>query len=412
MRTLSLLCIAAFACNAGAAAKSHDKHGGAQQSLLPECQQPAALPSPHCGRVPTLAFAADGILYVVFSQHGHIYLTSSSDNGDSFRVPSVVNRVPEAIYDDGENRPKIVFGNNREIYISWTHKTSGRYSGDVRFARSLDDGNTFDVPITVNSDRAVISHRFEAMALDEKGRVFLIWIDKRDGAAAKKNNREYAGATLYYAVSDNSGQSFQPNRKLVDHSCECCRIALDNDSNGRPVALWRHVYPVNIRDHAISYLSTDGPDIEGMPVRASDDDWQIDGCPHHGPDLSIDANNRAHMAWFTQGEKNKGLMYGRFDFDTQQTELTHSVDNTPSASRPQVEAIGKNVYLMWKRFNGELVELLVSRSANEGETWSAPETIATTAEGSDHPDWLRNKGQLFASWHTQSEGLRLIPVAK
>lgn len=412
MKQLCILCAVVLLSNTAQAKMPHGGHKGSNKNQLAECLKPAALPSPNCGRVPTSVFGADGELYVVFSQNGHIYLTTSSDRGKHFRSPTIVNRIPELIYDDGENRPKIVLGESEEIYISWTHKTPGRYSGDVRFARSLDGGKTFDAPITVNSDRAIISHRFESMSLDKKGRIYLVWIDKRDAAKAKKNQQEYAGVSLYFAVSDNFGESFQANRKLVDHSCECCRIAIDQDKSGKVVALWRHVYPGNVRDHAIAYLNPETPPIQGMPTRASDDGWKIDGCPHHGPDLSIDKKDRAHLAWFTQGEKNKGLMYGRFDFTEKKTRLVRSIDDSPTASRPQVQVIGNHVYLMWKRFNGEQTDLLVSRSSDEGKTWADPEIIATTKNGSDHPDWVRDHQYLFASWHTASEGLRLIPVAK
>ena len=395
--------------NTSEAAKSHKGHT-AQPSLLPECMSSSALPSPHCGRVPTSTFSASGKLYVVFSQHGHIYLTTSTDQGKSFSPSTAVNRSPELIYDDGENRPKIALGKSGEIFISWIHKTAGRYSGDVRFARSIDGGKTFDEPITINTDQALISHRFETMTIDQQGRIFLIWIDKRDSDQAKKKGQEYAGASLYYALSNDAGASFQPNRKLVDHSCECCRIATDTDSSGDIVALWRHVYPVNMRDHAIAKVNPDNPLIQGEPMRASDDGWQIDGCPHHGPDLSMDSKGRAHLAWFTQGEKNKGLMYGRYDFANAQTHLVKSIDDSPSASRPQVIVLGKKVYLMWKRFNGQHMDLLISRSTDEGMNWSDPETVATTENGSDHPDWVKDSHHLFAAWHTQSEGLKLIPV--
>ncbi|MBV1915091.1 MAG: glycoside hydrolase [Pseudomonadales bacterium] len=413
LNTCAALLLVSIALVTTAQAKmAHGNHKGSNKSLLAECLKPAALPSPNCGRVPTAVFGPKGKLYVVFSQHGHIYLTTSDDKGKTFQSSIVVNRKPERIYDDGENRPKIVLGKSGEIYVSWTHKTPGRYSGDVRFSRSLDGGITFNTPITVNSDRAIISHRFESMSLDEKGRVYLIWIDKRDKIKAKENQQKYAGVSLYYAVSDNSGESFRPNQKLVDHSCECCRIAVDQDSAGRVVALWRHVYPDNIRDHAIAYVSPENSPIQGMPIRATDDAWQIDGCPHHGPDLSIDSENRAHLAWFTQGEKNKGLMYGRFDFKNEKTSLVHSIDNSPSASRPQVQVMGDRIYLMWKKLNGEQIDLLISRSSDEGKNWSKPEMIATTKNGSDHPDWLVHDDELYASWHTQSEGLRLISVTE
>ncbi len=143
---------------------------------------------------------------------------------------------------------------------------------------------------------------------------------------------------------------------------------MDTDDSDRVVALWRQVYPVNLRDHAISYVSPDMSPIEGSPMRASDDGWIIDGCPHHGPDLSIDNDGRAHMAWFTKGEKNKGLLYGRFDFASSQTSLLKIIDDSPAASRPQVKVIDDQVHLMWKRFNGEAMDLLTSVSADEGQT--------------------------------------------
>ena len=60
------------------AAMPPGKHGSAQSSLLPECQLSGALPSPHCGKVPTVVFGegdSQGILYVVFE----VYFLSPQD---------------------------------------------------------------------------------------------------------------------------------------------------------------------------------------------------------------------------------------------------------------------------------------------------------------------------------------------
>jgi len=390
----------------------HAGHSKSKGSLTPECLNASALPSPHCGRVPSLAFDDDGVLYAVFSQNGHIYITTSPDKGRSYNSPVVVNTAPERIYDDGENRPKILLGKRDEIFVSWTHKTPGRYSGDVRFARSLDKGKHFDTPITINADQSLISHRFDAMSLDQDGRIFITWIDKRDQQKAKDRQQEYAGASIYYAISEDNGVSFKTNYKLADHSCECCRIAMDSDSDGKVVALWRHVYPGNIRDHAISYIDSQGASIKGLPTKATDDAWQIEGCPHHGPDIAIDQQNIAHMAWFSQGMKNKGLMYGQFDLQNEQSTSVQSIDAKAGAARPQVEVMGQSVYLLWKRFNGISMSLLTRYSNDKGKSWSEDKIIATTANGSDHPDWIRDRNDLYASWQTQSEGLTLIKVTQ
>lgn len=416
MRLLFLLLISLMAQAFPVVAMSHGNDKASTASLLPACQEPNALPSPHCGRVPTLVFGeginGSRLLYVAFSQNGHIYLSVSRDNGQTFDSPRVVNSKPELIYDDGENRPKIVLKGNNEIFVSWTHKTEGRYAGDVRFARSLDGGETFEKPLTINSDRALISHRFDSMSMDAEGRLYLVWIDKRDQANAVANKQTYLGAALYYAVSEDSGASFSPDRKLVDNSCECCRIAVDRDQHGQVVALWRHVFAGNIRDHAIAILPPHETAAMSVVPRATHDEWMIEGCPHHGPDLSIDAKNNAHMAWFTQGKNQQGLLYGQYDFITQRSHTISIIERSAGASRPQVKALNGSIYVMWKQFDGKEMVLTIRQSKDGGKTWGAGQQLATTLNASDHPDWVVDKTSLYASWHTQSEGLRLFEVTK
>ncbi|VAX11438.1 Operon 2450 Gene 2 signal peptide protein Nitrosomon as europaea ATCC 19718 gi [hydrothermal vent metagenome] len=363
------------------------------------------LPSPNCGLTPTPAFSKDGKLWVVFVQNNHLYVTHSDDLGQTFAPPVAVNRVPEVIYHDGENRPKLAIGPQGDMYVSWIHRATGRFAGHVRFARSLDGAKIFDQPLTVNDDLAPISHRFDSMVVDSQGRIYIAWIDKRDLVQAKKSGKAYVGAAIYYALSENRGESFAFNRKVADHSCECCRIAMAPDSDGRVVALWRHVYPVNIRDHAITRLGVDT-----LPVRATDDGWVVDGCPHHGPDLALGGKDKAHMAWFTQGEKNRGIMYGRFNLATNTLETQHSIDASSTASRPQIAVISSQVFAVWKSFNGTATELRVKTSSDDGVSWSISRILAETADGSDYPLLINRGDELFASWHTRTEGYRLIPV--
>lgn len=387
------------------------EHGEAVPEMHPPgCLASDALPSPDCGRTPSVAFDAEGGLWAAFSQQGHIYVTRSTDMGESFAPVIAVNPVPELIYDDGENRPKIALGPEGEIYVSWTRRTEGRYSGNIIFASSLDGAQSFSTPLVVNTDRAPISHRFETLILDDNGRIHLLWIDKRDLAAAKKVDQPYRGAAVYHAMSEDRGASFAFNRNIADHSCECCRIAASVTADGRIAALWRHVFPGQIRDHAIAYIGPDLP-LPGVdPLRATRDNWHLEGCPHHGPDLSSGGKDTMHMTWFTNGQDKKGLRVGRFNMATGVLEVEHELDQSPAASRPQVLAVGNGVTAIWKRFSGDETELLARISRDAGTIWSAPFKVATTDSGSDHPILIARSGKVFASWHTQAEGYRLIPV--
>jgi len=405
--TLMLLPMSSVIC-----APSHSGHKQPQSSLLEQCQGTNVLASVHCGRVPTPVFAKQGVLWLVFAQHGHVYLTQSLDRGATFTAPRVINVVPERIHNDGENRPKIALGLQGDLYVSWTEKTAGKYTGNVRFSRSLDGGKSFSIPITVNNDRSLISHRFDSLVVDGSGRIFITWIDKRDFVAAKTSDTPYSGAAIYYAVSGNRGESFPSNYKLVDHSCECCRIALDLDVQGTPVALWRHVYPVNVRDHAIAYLDVDASPIEETPLRATNDGWIMDGCPHQGPDLAVDRQNKAHLTWFTRGKRNAGLLYGRFDLEKKRLDTQHVLDGGSGASRPRVAVtVNGEVVTAWLRFNGIETELLFSHSSDNGGTWRESHPLASTANASDQPLLLVHEDRVYVSWHTAAEGYRLIEVS-
>lgn len=354
----------------------------------------------------TAAFGETGRLWRVSTRDGHVYVDRSDDHGKSFRPPVRVNPAPEHIAGDGENRPKIV-ARNGMVYVSYTQALEEPMAGHIRFSRSLDGGNTFSRPVTVNDDPEVISHRFETMAVNNRGRVFLAWLDKRDLSAAGKRGGKYAGAAVYYAVSDDGGASFRPNVRAADHSCECCRVAMALDVDGSPVILWRHIFGRNTRDHAL--LRLDGG---SALVRASEDGWEVDACPHHGPSLSIADDGIYHLAWFTGAPGRAGLYYRRSpDRGRNFTEPMRFGDPEAQPGRPQVLSLGSRVVLAWKEFDGKssLVRALTSRDG--GATWSAPETLARTAGASDHPQLLHDRGRVFLAWQTVSEGFRLREVA-
>ena len=204
------------------------------------------------------AFDSHGQLYVVDAADGHVRLRHSDNGGKTLSAPVIVNAKSEPIYAEGENRPKIAFGPHDELYVSWSQPRAKPWTGFVRFARSLDHGKHFSVPVTVHHDRQEITHRFDAMAVDGHGRIVIAWIDKRDLIAAEASGKPYLGAAVYYSWSNDGGASFVPERKLVDESCECCRIALSLTPQGDVAAFFRSIYGDNIRDHAYAVLRTDG----------------------------------------------------------------------------------------------------------------------------------------------------------
>lgn len=364
----------------------------------------------HCGKTPSSTFDSNGNLWVVFEYQKHLYVSSSQDLGKNYLPASKVNSVPETIYTNGENRPKIDFGIKGEVYLSWTQKTDGRFTGDIRFSRSLDGGKTFSNPITVNDDGINTSHRFESMKVANDGTIFLAWIDKRDnfnidakGIAIKKKAKGLHGG-IYTSFSTDSGKTFSKNQKLALSSCVCCRLAMTPVSNSGVAVSWRHVYPGSIRDHAYAIIDAQG--IQLAPKRVSLDNWAIQACPHHGPSIAEDSRQQLHLVWFTASDTRKGIYYGRLNPKTEADNLIN-LSNVPSASHPFMSIQDNKIVVIWKEFNGEKNQIIKKQSNDLGKTWSNKQPIAETTGKSDHPFIVTGKRQLWLTWLTKDEGFRV-----
>lgn len=405
-RTSILATLLAAGLSAGAPAQAADSsHAGHGNNA--SAAERAKMWQAMLARAPlsaTAAFDARGRLWLVTVKDGHVWLSRSDDRGRSFGVPVPVNAEAEHIAADGENRPKIIVTDNDRVYLSWVRSLEQAFSGDVRFAASRDGGRTFSAPITVNDNRDVISHRFETLGVDARGRIHLVWLDKREQRVAEARGEKYTGAAIYHAVSANGGASFAANEKIADHSCECCRLALAVDTDGTPVIFWRHVFDDNIRDHALQRL-----DGKSALIRVSHDDWAVDACPHHGPSLSIGNGGVYHFAWFTGAAGRTGLYYSSTADRGGHFSAPMKFGNSEAqAAHPQVLALHDRAWLAWKEFDGHNAVVRTMHSTDGGRSWSVPATLATTTGASDHPLLITDGTRVYVSWFAAQEGYRLI----
>jgi hypothetical protein len=348
------------------------------------------------------AFDAHGRLWVADAADGHVRLRRSDDLGRTFAAPVIVNPTPEPIYAEGENRPKLAFGREGEIYVSWSQPRAKPWTGFVRFARSLDDGAHFSAPVTVHRDRAEITHRFDSLAVDGKGRVVLAWIDKRDQAAAEAAGEPYLGAAVYYAWSNDRGASFVPERQLAAHSCECCRIALSQTPQGGIAAFFRSVYGDNIRDHAFALLPTDGA--TSHAERATFSGWHIAGCPHHGPGLAIAPDGTRHAVWYEASGKPT-IWYGQLQ--PGHRALHAQPIAGAGASHADLAVHGDMVWVAWNQVDAEGEALMLRRSDDGGLHFAAPRRLATSTAAVGSPQLLLRDGQAYVAWNT-ARGFRLL----
>ncbi|HVX05939.1 MAG TPA: sialidase family protein [Rhodanobacteraceae bacterium] len=377
-------------------------------SLSPGAMAQAEMPMAGMAQEPELgasaAFDARGRLWLVTAKDGHVRVQHSDDFGKTFSAPVEVNAIAERIYDEGENRPKIAFASKGQIYVSWSQPLAMPYSGYVRFARSLDGGKHFSAPITVNHDLAKITHRFDALAVAGNGDVVIAWIDGRDEVASKAAGKDYLGKAIYYTWSRDGGETFAPDHKLMDHSCECCRIALATQPGGNVAAFFRGVYGDNIRDHAFAVLRTDGT--ADHPERATFSGWRIAACPHQGPGLAIGSNGVRHGVWY-EASHGPAIWYGQLDPGHPPRHLLKL--GGPGAGHADVAVHGRSVWVAWNQVSAQGWRLMLRASHDDGDTFAAPHVIAESTDAVYSPQLLVYQGRAYVAWNT-AKGFRLIAI--
>lgn len=352
-------------------------------------------------------FAPDGSVLAAAKQGDHVVLYRSADLGKSWSAPSVVNAQAEDIAADGESRPKIAFATDGGLLVAWTHPLSKPYTGAVRLARAAD-GVHFSAPLTVHSDKAEITHRFESLLTMPDNKVIVAWVDKREFESAKASKTPYRGAGIFAAMSSDGGKTFQREYKLADHSCECCRLSAALDKDGAPLFMWRHVFEPNERDHVLARLKPDGT-LDTLQ-RATFERWKLDGCPHHGPSLVVDAQGVRHAVWFNQKDGEGRVHYGRLVSKGQELIVEGQlVVGGKRAAHGDIGTAGSKLGMAWTEFDGEKTQLLAMVSGDGGKAFRTM-ALAATDGASSQVSVIRRGDALFAFWRTEKEGFGLYPL--
>ena len=379
----------------------------AQMRAPPASEAACEEPTLRCATKATPAFGPDGTLWLVWMAGGQVSIASSQDAGRHFSAPVQVTTKRLNLDWGPDARPKIVVDRSGVIALAFSTFRDEVFNGQVLYTRSSDGGKSFAElkPITTNHE----SQRFEALALDQDGTVFAAWLDKRNRAPAQEAGRKYEGAALFFAASRDGGATYAEAALARDGTCECCRLGLAFAAPGRPVAIFRNIFEGGVRDHAVmTFTDVATP---GEVRRVSNDDWQINACPHHGPSLTVAPNGTYHVVWYTNGKVRKGLFYAH-SRDEGRTFSAPMALGQPgrNPTRPFVLASPAGTVMVWKEFDGEKTSVQMTISRDDGETWSPPKSIMSTSDTSDHPLLVSDGKQTYLSWMTKADGYRLTAI--
>lgn len=377
--------------------------GGLAALLVAGCSMQPAAPEVSVVTVaetgathPTTAIdPASGAVYVAWvgvpdtDGRADVFLARSDDGGASYAAPVRVNDLPGDAAPHAQAPAQVAVGPDGTVYVAWQNNTKieGRRfpASDLRLARSLDGGRTFEPAVYVNDDAGgpPASHTFHDLAVLPDGAVLVSWIDGRARAAAEAaaasaaRNGAHAGAAqphaghgaveepgpqIRVARSEDGGRTFGPSVVVAEQACPCCRTSLAIGPEGEVYLAWRAVFAGSIRDIVVA-RSDDGGRSFRPAIPVHDDGWRIDACPHAGPSLAVDAEGRLHAAWFTGAEGGAGVFHavstdgGR----TFRAPAALARAELIAPSQVKLDAIGGAVWLAWEDRTGPERHLRIGR---------------------------------------------------
>jgi hypothetical protein len=313
-----------------------------------------------------------------------IYAAASADGGRTFATPTRVNQVAGDANLSGEQPPRVALvpraGRHPSIVVVWTAKAPA--GARLLSARSEDGAKSFAAPVRVPGSEAAGNRGWQSIAAGGDGEVVAVWLDHREAS------KDRGGASMQHAEHQHLASGQKPadgvaraqlsklmfarldrpdsSHQLTGGVCYCCKTAIATDSAGGVFTAWRHVYEGNVRDLAFA-KSSDGGRSFSPPVRVSDDNWVLDGCPENGPALAVDEAKRIHVVWPTL------------------------VPGATAASEPTLALF----YAM----------------SNDGRRFTGRQRIPT--EGFPrHPQMsLGRAGELIVAWDEQARGTRRVAFA-
>jgi len=352
----------------------------------------------------TPSIAADGRVVSIAwggtssSGAADVFAAVSTDGGRSFAPPVRVNDEEGTARVSGEMAPRVAVrareGQPAVVHVLWTAQ------GDdttIRLARSEDGGRTYGPSQGLQAAGAAGDRGWAGLAADRDGRVRAVWLDHRGMAAgATATGVRLTADTAHHHGHDTAGSNPPSDegveialksviyysdgmveRALAQGVCYCCKTAVVTGGDGQVFIAWRHVYPGNMRDIAVASSRNDGVTFSA-PVRVSQDQWQIDGCPDDGPAMALGMDATVHLVWPTvvsQPEPHKAMFYAtsrdglRFTPRVRVSPVGHNI------AHPQI-AVGVDgqVVVVWDQIVQGKRRVFLSRLRDgafaEGETLS------------------------------------------
>ena len=340
-----------------------------------------------------------------------VFVAISEDDGRTFSTPRQVNVIAGEARLGGEMPPRVAWsargGAPPELVVLWTARGA---TTEIKLARSLDNGRTFTPAVSLQASGAAGDRGWPALTVDRSGTAHAIWLDHRGlvehkPGEASSDHEGPDGALmaqrsgLFYVAANDAPAA---EKRITTGVCYCCKTALAAGKRGELYAAWRHVYPGNIRDIAFSVSRSAGP--FAAPVRVSEDQWELNGCPDDGPAMAVDDSGTVHLVWPTvlsDPEPEGALFYSTTRDGVSFTPRVRiPTQGSPKPSHPQIAVdVNGGILIAWDEvLAGTRHAFMRPAHARLGRLEFAPATALDPGVRSMYPVIATGQSGSFVAW--------------
>lgn len=230
------------------------------------------------GQQADFCLGSSGKIELVFGQKNKIYYSFSSDQGQHFSEPSLVDSLV-GLHLGASRGPRIVSSTSQTII------TAIDRAGNVYAFRKTENGTW--LKNQVNDVPEVAKEGFNAIAANQN-QFTVIWLDLRG------NNKN----KLMSSSSQDGGKSWQKNQLVYNSPensiCECCQPNII--MKGQRIAIMFRNWLKGSRDMYV-IESKNGGKSYGPAKKLGQGTWVLEACPMDGGSLSWTAQGEIATVW-------------------------------------------------------------------------------------------------------------------
>ena len=300
----------------------------------------------------------------------------SSDGGRTFGSSGRI-ALPPTTSAHGEDVPKLVFkgdGTRMVVYSLPKPTPDALRAGDLLYITSSDRAKSWTTAKPVHRDTTPgKSHSYADLTRLPNGEIGLVWLDEKLPGNEGRSVR---------FTQTLPGGGFGPEVIVDSNACQCCRTGILVDAGGRIYLTYRDWLSGSkgettsaIRD--ISYVvSTDGGRSFSQPKTLGNDRWQIDGCPHSGPQL-YNQGGIVYATWYSGAAGQEGIRLARLDGLTQPERIAG-----PQLQHPQLTGWADvRMAMVYEELIGEAPDTYRQVVLRLYPVKSRPKTVVLTPAG-------------------------------